>query len=503
MEGGVDFRSEIVDTVDHIDVMILMIDAEWATSGECEAEFNLAYRKHLVSKQSPRKPTFLPVVFPNLDWNAHKHVRLLLASTNAIVVSQQKDMHEIGELLLSSIKNLGIEPRSPKVGETSSQKESQVKETRNLQKALQYWSPEDVCYFLGENGYGSLIPKFKENQVNGLDLLQSSDEELKEGLGVNSFFIRKFFGELKTQFSLDLLQGEWSCKGDIKIPGDGAEYETNAFGLKLENYGLAASGVNFIRKNPTKTTDPKTFSTSVWQGRYDPQNSFHILCKFSSTLVIEFLGQLELKTPRLGVVTASLVEKDSVSPKKFGTAVFTLRRLVGRDRLITVELPPLPLSLVSTTPKGSIRPAQLRSDNFRENFKKSLFNWRWYPKTSGGEEIRVVTIEPANIEEFDSLNGALFPMDLFAPEDYYDEIETFKFSTVRAKREKYGDWYDLLVLVKLGETEEQVKASERRGELYPWSFAGSGFSSASNFQFNWRWVKANSESFRVITLEDL
>jgi len=50
---------------------------------------------------------------------------------------------------------------------------------------------------LEEKGYSRLIPKFKENNVDGVDLLESSDEELREGLGVTSFFIRKFFGELK------------------------------------------------------------------------------------------------------------------------------------------------------------------------------------------------------------------------------------------------------------------------------------------------------------------
>jgi len=113
---------------------------------------------------------------------------------------------------------------------------------------------------------------------------------------------------------------------------DKLAYETNTFSINLDNYGLSASGVTFFSKNSQKKIDIKTLATSVWQGRYDNRNNFHIICKLSCNLEIEFLGGLELKTPRYGVLTATLVEKDANSTKKYGTATFYLRKLVGREK---------------------------------------------------------------------------------------------------------------------------------------------------------------------------
>jgi len=70
---------------------IIMLNNEWALSGECVDEYNLAKRMNLTSYETnkvkrpePRRPVFIPIAYSNLDWNAHKHVRLLAASTNMI-----------------------------------------------------------------------------------------------------------------------------------------------------------------------------------------------------------------------------------------------------------------------------------------------------------------------------------------------------------------------------------------------------------------------------------
>ena len=92
MEGGIDYREEIVAAVKKCKIFLPLINSEWASSGECKDEYNFAKRLNLTSHESgktvegsPRLPVILPIAFPNLIWDQHPHVELLAASTNFIV----------------------------------------------------------------------------------------------------------------------------------------------------------------------------------------------------------------------------------------------------------------------------------------------------------------------------------------------------------------------------------------------------------------------------------
>jgi len=92
LQGGDDYRTEIVNAVKSCKVFLPLINSEWADSGECADEFGLAKRLNLTSHERGntkegelRRPIFCPVAFPNLVWNAHAHVELLAANTNFIV----------------------------------------------------------------------------------------------------------------------------------------------------------------------------------------------------------------------------------------------------------------------------------------------------------------------------------------------------------------------------------------------------------------------------------
>jgi len=92
MAGGESYRDSIVDAIDAADFVVIMLNNEWALSGECTDEYNYAKRLNLTSYETgksarpdPRRPVFVPIAYNNLDWNAHKHVRLLSSSTNMIV----------------------------------------------------------------------------------------------------------------------------------------------------------------------------------------------------------------------------------------------------------------------------------------------------------------------------------------------------------------------------------------------------------------------------------
>jgi len=90
--GGLDYRHEITEAVKRSNVMILLMNENWASSGECNDEFALAKRLNLTSHESgrtprtsPRLPILLPIAFKDLEWGAHDHVQLLASSTNFIV----------------------------------------------------------------------------------------------------------------------------------------------------------------------------------------------------------------------------------------------------------------------------------------------------------------------------------------------------------------------------------------------------------------------------------
>jgi hypothetical protein len=109
MSGGDSWRREIVKAVKRCHVFIPLINNPWAESGECEVEFNLAFNLYTHSKGKPRLPIFVPVAFPDLDWNAHAHVELLAANTNFITHSE---LDTTCNAVLQSI-NSSIPPLSP------------------------------------------------------------------------------------------------------------------------------------------------------------------------------------------------------------------------------------------------------------------------------------------------------------------------------------------------------------------------------------------------------
>jgi hypothetical protein len=94
LSGGVNFRDEIIQGVKACKVFVPLMNAEWASSGECESEFLLAKRLNLTSHErkltSPpaaRRPIILPVAFPNLNtWARFPRVELLAATTNFVRV---------------------------------------------------------------------------------------------------------------------------------------------------------------------------------------------------------------------------------------------------------------------------------------------------------------------------------------------------------------------------------------------------------------------------------
>jgi len=93
MKGGDRYRDQIVKAVKSSKYFIILLNEEWASSGECEDEYSLAKRLNLTfhersknaDREKPREPIIVPIAFPNLSWDKHYHVELLAAVTNFVL----------------------------------------------------------------------------------------------------------------------------------------------------------------------------------------------------------------------------------------------------------------------------------------------------------------------------------------------------------------------------------------------------------------------------------
>lgn len=275
MDAGVDFRDAIVDAVDDATVFLPLIDQAWAASGECESEFQYAYRRNLTSSFVPRKPVFLPICFPDLDWNEHKHVRLLLASTNALVYKPDSE----GELLASlalSMKRCGIQ-----FGAGSN---------------INDWDTERVCGWLRD----ILLQPVKDSSITGEELMSMSDKQFRDTLKLSQTHIsvirkqlpddagsskkkaagkKKAAAKGKKAAAADVAGQEVNGLGTVDAYGgwykvlartindaDGNVTESNQFLMRFHEGGISSSGCCWNAGTMHNNYDGVT---AVMQGRYN------------------------------------------------------------------------------------------------------------------------------------------------------------------------------------------------------------------------------------------
>ncbi|KAJ3381854.1 hypothetical protein HDU84_004773 [Entophlyctis sp. JEL0112] len=105
LEAGANYRDEIFNAVKSCRVMIPFVNKRWSDSGECEYEFQLAVRTNLISHDSGathrtitigngdsaytvpgiRRPAFLPIKFPDIEWTENPGIEQLSCVTNFVV----------------------------------------------------------------------------------------------------------------------------------------------------------------------------------------------------------------------------------------------------------------------------------------------------------------------------------------------------------------------------------------------------------------------------------
>ncbi|KAI9328729.1 hypothetical protein BDR26DRAFT_873689 [Obelidium mucronatum] len=135
LQAGDNYRDGIFQAVKGCRVLIPFINQKWAKSGECEYEFSLAVRTNLISHDSNktsrviqaktastgepysipgiRRPAFLPIKFPDIEWTENPAVEQLSCSTNFVVCDSINLLDGTSQTLLlpkilNGLYNLGI-----------------------------------------------------------------------------------------------------------------------------------------------------------------------------------------------------------------------------------------------------------------------------------------------------------------------------------------------------------------------------------------------------------
>jgi len=179
MTGGQNYRDEIVKAIDKAFAVILLVNNDWAESAECEDEYNYAKRLHLTSKSDPRKPFIIPVAFPDLDWQKRSHIRLLMSSTNAIVV-KEPNTQVVWPLLKDALVGLGL---VQSLVDSSGKIDFNKHIDRNV--FLKFNSAQ-VVQWLEHVGLSNMKKGVLDNEVTGQDLVDNADSNGLKELGLSS-----------------------------------------------------------------------------------------------------------------------------------------------------------------------------------------------------------------------------------------------------------------------------------------------------------------------------
>jgi len=103
MGGGTAMRDDINWAAMNCKVFIALMNENWAKSGECKWEFNIAIRCGITQSY----PTIIPVIVDNLDFNKYIHIKAIMANTNGVFWDRAKVTKTYQEILNSVTSVLG------------------------------------------------------------------------------------------------------------------------------------------------------------------------------------------------------------------------------------------------------------------------------------------------------------------------------------------------------------------------------------------------------------
>jgi len=175
-------RLQFIENIKSCKIYVIFLDLEWATSAECQIEYNFAL--NLNTQNKDRTPVFIPIAFPDLVWNCKPHVELLSTNTNLITIEKTETPLSVAEKVYQDVHaKLKLIESGQKV--TSSP----------TNKHLSDYDIDEICAFV--EGLGLKSQPFRENAVEGKDLLDFSDEDITNYLEVQPLGLKKLREKMK------------------------------------------------------------------------------------------------------------------------------------------------------------------------------------------------------------------------------------------------------------------------------------------------------------------
>lgn len=275
MVGGMVYRDEIVKAVDKAYAVILLVNNDWAESAECEDEYNYAKRLNLTSKIEPRQPLLLPIAFPDLDWQKRGHVRLLMSSTNAIVV-KEATVSSVWPQLKETLLTLNIPQAVFK-------KDGSIDFTKHISRdILLKFTCEQVLKWIDNHGLVPLRKHAEENFITGQDLVDLTPEDL-EGFKIPPFQIKKILNALaeykqvpKDYYRTPLNPNDPVIDAEIKFVIDRKtvqlfQHTATSLYITLSNTGSSDNFSSYIvpKRKPWGASDVDVY-TRFSKIRFDP-----------------------------------------------------------------------------------------------------------------------------------------------------------------------------------------------------------------------------------------
>jgi len=289
--------------VRHVDSSVGMRDNHLLTN---HSEFNYGFRKHLTSE--PQRPMIVPICFPDLQWNAHAHVRALLANTNALVYKEEEE-DQVLERLKDALRSCGLKVKNKKPST---------------------WTEDDAEEFLRMM---LIRPFVKEGQrIDGKHLLHMDIHIFEEKVLLAAKQAKKWAEELEEQaraeeelvlissndsidegyLSMSTASGEvapaeftpalmtpddLNIEGMYKVIAKTTNYydqnitESNVFLVTLSKNGIGSTGCAWNAGTIHNNYDGVT---CVWQGEYrDNDGSFFFTSVYSNQTHEEYSGRFE------------------------------------------------------------------------------------------------------------------------------------------------------------------------------------------------------------------
>jgi len=133
MTAGMNYRTDIIKNASKCKAMVILLNKDWAESGECEFEANVTLRKNLVKGS----PSIMPLVLQEFDYEEYPLVDAIMCNTNAIFM-KGSDVTGLCRGLVSSLQAMNV--KSKKNDNTILEEEfNTTNEMENQQRRALTW----------------------------------------------------------------------------------------------------------------------------------------------------------------------------------------------------------------------------------------------------------------------------------------------------------------------------------------------------------------------------